>query len=251
MANADPVERIDAELAQARTNSAAFAAISGNVIRCTGAIVDLKTHEVGSGTFVEIDGRLFVATASHLVPADPHGRLGFVTFAERKIEETAFSILGFARRSGDWPDVAYLELSPGVVSELGKTPITLDRISPRGVGLPDVIAGLVGYPSEFVRQQRGLIVAGKQEIDLNFSMVYYPGLPLPPKSWPAPSSPLPSKTTDLFLPYDLETELYRPPGDGFPDRLAIPKGTSGGGWWQSVHAEGKVWHPERVQLIGI
>jgi hypothetical protein len=250
MSKTTPIPRTEAELERARINSKVFSAVADNLIRCTGAFVDLENDSGGSGTFVDIDGRLFVATAEHLVPANPRGRLGFVTTTERNVRESVFPILGFAT-AGKWPDVAYLELPAEVAATLGKTPITLDRVSPRGIGSHDVMACLVGYPGELIRKKGYRLADGNQRIDCDFSMVFYPGLPLRQRYWPKSLSPRTSKNNDLFLPYDLGTELYEPPGRGFPDRLAKPQGTSGGGWWQGTDSDGKIWHAERVQLFGI
>jgi hypothetical protein len=220
-------------------------------VNCTGAFIDIESgSQAGSGTFITIDGRLFFATAAHTIPANPNGRLSFVTATLSNVDHSVFPILRFAT-AGEWPDVAYLELPSDVAVTLGKTPITLDRVSPRGHGYQDVLACLVGFPSALMRRDCRPLSSGIQRLDCDFSMVFYPGLPLPPKSWPKSLSLPTSKTTDIFLPYDLETELHRPPGRGFPDSLVKPEGTSGGGWWQGVNSDGKVWHAERVQLIGI
>lgn len=250
MTSRAPIHRTEAELERAKINRNVFSAVADNLIRCTGAFVDLQEDSGGSGTFVEIDDRLFVATAAHLVPPNPHSRLGFVTTTERNVQETVFPILGFAT-AGQWPDVAYLELPADVATTLGKTPITLDRISPRGLGRHDVMACLVGYPGELIRRNGSRLADGNHRVDCDFSMVFYPGLPLRQRLWPKSRSPLTSKNTDLFLPYDLDTELYESPGRGFPDRLATPPGTSGGGWWQGTNSGGKIWHAERVQLFGV
>jgi len=244
-----------ADLERARLNTTVCSAAASNLAYCSGAFLDTAALDrataipVASGTFVAIQDRVFFATAGHCIPTKPRNRLSFVTRSTTNIRDTILPIVGFAK-SAD-VDVGYLELSLESLAMTGKTPIALDRIGVRGAGEQNRLAFVVGFPSELVGQTiQPLPRSGPRLIDCDFKLMFYTHLPLPPKSWPD-TKPTPSESADLFMRYDKEETLWRFPGQADGDTLADPDGTSGGGWWQGVNCDGQLWHPDRVQLIGI
>lgn len=229
-----------------RINDSVCTAVADNLVYCTGAFLDLGNSELGlaSGTYVTIDDRLFLATCSHAVPDSPQGRLSFVTGNLENVRRSVYDIIGFGKAEA--ADVAYIELPPDVAVKTGKTPITLERIDPRGIGEIGRLAFVVGFPSELVGQKTRHVSDDIRVIDFDLSMLFYTNAPLPLPEWPSDGNP----SLDLFLVYDREAEVWRFARNG-RDSLANPVGTSGGGWWQGENTDGQLWTAERVKLFGI
>jgi hypothetical protein len=146
-----------------------------------------------------------------------------------------------------------LEYAPDVATALSKTPITLDRISPRGSGEANRLVYFMGFPSKAISQSIKTPAVGPRLIDLDFKLMFYANAPTLEDAWPelAPPDEPVAKLTDIFLKYDQEDEIWKTSGVGGKSGLTEPGGTSGGGWWQGINCEGKIWQAESVQLIGI
>lgn len=97
---------------------------------------DTKDPEfpISSGTLVDIDSRVFVATAKHCIPRDPVGQLWILPDTPRLSAE---GMLGF---EGVWRhpslDVGLLELTPDALHNYlpNKKPCSFNKVRPLGMG---------------------------------------------------------------------------------------------------------------------
>jgi hypothetical protein len=233
-----------ADFDRAHQNEAACAGISRNLVASTAAMVDPKTLGVASGTFVSIDDRLFFATAAHCISDESRGRLSFVPNSLTPVEDSIVPILGYGVAAEH--DVGYLEVTPGAAAEIGKTAISLERINPRGTGEVGRLVFIVGYPGELIKPEP----VGERTLNCEYRMMLYTNAPLAPAEWPA-KMPDPSSESDIVVRYDRDEALWPFANQLNVDRLADPRGTSGGGWWQGADCADGLWHPDRIQLIGI
>ena len=220
-----------------------------------------KTHrrlhrEVASGTAVEIEGRVFVATCSHTLPNDA-ARLQFVSKQEHDLGECHSSILGVARtpegsRQVPRPDVGVVELAPNFVSErLSATPIPLERILPVGPGKERCMTYVAGFPRGAIDQQS---VPGG--ILLSFACHLWAQPPVPIRFWSrVPRSKQldssPHAEIDVFLPYDGQRRSVRDLNRHAAQTLYKPHGLSGGGFWQPIIHDQPLWTPDNYGLIAI
>ena len=111
----------------------------------------------------------------------------------------------------------------------------------------------MGFPSKVVDPSIKTPPVGPRLVDLDFKIMFYTNAPMPPKAWPElkpPDEPT-AESTDIFLGYDQEDKIWKSRRTEGEAKLTDPDGTSGGGWWQGVNCEGKIWQAESVHLIGI
>ena len=234
----------DDESKQIGINRQVSLAVAGNLSRCSVGFFDVEspTVDLASGVLISIGNRLFVATAGHAVPSRPSGRISFIGQNEKRLVESKEAVI--AHESYEWPDVGFLEIAPDVASRLGKEPIGLERISPRGPGHFDRRCFVFGYPTDSIKVQHK-----KERFDLGG--ISYSHLPMRPEEWPEKPRPPAHEEVDIFLPYDRDEEMFYYEENQGRNELGHPEGMSGGGLWQGVDREGKLWTPEDVGLFGI
>jgi len=81
--------------------------------------------------------------------------------------------------------------------------------------------------------------------------ISYSNVPMQPDSWPPNRTPEADTDADIFLPYDRDEELFYYEENEGQNQLNHPGGMSGGGLWQGIDCEGKLWTPEVVGLFAI
>jgi len=226
-------------------------ALASNLNNCTVAYMDVKTSEVASGTVVEIDKHVFVATVAHSLPPKPHGRISFISFVETPVDKTVAEILGHAKRESERPDVGFLQIDPDFArSVLRKEPIGLDRLLPCGPGKKDFMAYLFGFPTDLIEKKAN----SPRERSLVFTGQCYMNLPIMPEEWAhvhrsRSEFHQPDPDMDVYLPYPMDEEMLSRGARVKPD-LSEPYGLSGGGVWQGPLRD-EVWAPEKYKLIAI
>ena len=198
-----------------------------------------KQEHVGSGTCVEIDGRLFIATAAHNFQDIPRG--GTVTFLPGLYGSSHTPLKDIAHNYGAYgakgtPDVAWIEIDPQSARESNVLGISLDVIKSWHTMRPDEEYGnyeVTGFP------------AGLSE---RISR-------LESKVWLIIYNTKPGKNTksdDLVLDYAESAFRQLPGGERVLTPLPHPSGISGGGIWYTPSVKvTEVWSPSRCRLIGI
>lgn len=230
-------------------------AVAFNVLNSTVSYLSPRSGNVASGTLVEIDERIFVATTAHSVPSDPKGKLSFVGSKSEKIETSIPRILSFAKSDNiELCDVAFLEIEREYANDrIGKSPIPLSRISPRGVGYSKLWTSIAGFPADEVRDLENLEV---KVITKQFTLECWGNKLLMPENWDVLSTDRrpPNKLFDVFIPRPRDEEFVAlgPLRPSKSADLAEPYGMSGGGYWQGIAVtERRVWNPENYSLIAI
>lgn len=198
------------------------------------AFKDGEPYDIGSGTFVEIEGRCFIATAAHVIDEYPNEALLLITSRERQTDTPL--IIG--RGSDPVADVGWLELQPGMAQHLGKTPVTLDRLQLGVSHLDDDLAVVYGFPSEKARPHRGATSHGLVVQPICFATHT-------PDATEQPSDAKPAR--DIFLAYPDEGLL----GPNGPMRGISAPGLSGAGVWTAQTGKQGVWSPDHCKLIAI
>ena len=202
-------------------------------------------RKTASGTLVQIEDHLFVATCRHTIPQGTQ----FLVFLG---EEPVY--IAQDRRSGKWAsdsieiigharhknlDIGYIELSTSMLKVLKREAIGLTNISVRPQQQYGRFATLYGFPFAFERQTK--IASGFT--DLGISSLSFPGPILAPEEWP--SAPTIERqfdeNIDVLMRYrqesigkfEFSSLQPRPAGRKPPDALPDVHGMSGGGIWQS------------------
>lgn len=201
-------------------------------------------YEPGTGTLISIGPRLFIATAAHVIPLNPNGRL-FATSGKWKNPEKGMLEFLRYRRSKEC-DVGYLELNPDVACEfLDKEGCSLGSVADLGPGRSAQQSVLVGVSRSLIKVHErhgwrlldvGVVgyssnVAGVDELD-----ELDPHPPFEPSS-------------DVILDYRFEDcrrfdtwEKIAPPQ---------PNGMSGGGIWDMGFDRTIMWDTGKARLFGI
>ena len=214
-------------------------------------VVTLVDHKNGmspaSGIMFKILDRIIIATAGHVIPNDPSGRIWPVVRSVRH-EKNGFPAYPKFARHPDF-DVGYLEVHPeGAERYFGHHEYAnLSQISCRGFGREDRSVIVVGSPGEHVQVTKHDSNTGTY----NAKVMAYWTVPLLPNEWPAvPSADRPADTNiDIFLSYPTDDTIA---AKGFdPINLPHPGGMSGGGIWDQEFKEDAIWDPTAIKLIGI
>jgi hypothetical protein len=230
-------------------------AIGANLVASTIVFLNTTKKEVGSGVVVEIKGRMFIATASHVIPRNPDGKLSFIGQKPFSEEEGKRRILSFGRvpPSGinaiPRPDVGFIELLPeDVIENLRSAAIPLQRIWLGRSGDPDSYCFTVGCPATLLKKVQHRSSRNAQA----FVPIEYITAPLAVANWPSvpDAEPTPDTAIDVFTHYSRAAPLY-PIIKMDIDRSPDPRGMSGGGQWQCVPTVANVWTPENARLFAI
>ena len=210
------------------------------LVRVAVTLADIeKDYRSGSGTLVRIADHLFVATAAHVIPPRPNGRMLVIGSKWREPASGMLAIL----RHGKEPacDVGYLDLD---------VEIALEHIKCESCGLEDLrdlgqgrvlrSAILLGSPS---------CEATLERQSLEFGVVGYSCSPMSAEEIEerAPDNGWDSRV-DVFLDYQF-TDCRRM--DTMENVVApTPPGMSGGGLWDQGFDSG-VWSSEKAKLFAI
>jgi len=207
---------------------------------------------LATGTLISIGKRLFVATASHVIPTDPYTRIWILGEDRGELPVSRFEIVNRARNAKDRPDVGFFELcvNASFISQ-DQEICTIDRIAIQGVGRPSRPILLIGGPGEWAKViQRSDPSSSEKNSNSIFipTLISYLTVPLQKQEWPTATlntDPL----INILLPYP-ET-----PASEFESGKSInlpnPQGMSGGGLWDQGFEEGLIWSNESSKLFGI
>jgi hypothetical protein len=205
-----------------------------------------KKHELSSGTLIEVNGRVFVATARHCIPFSPQGRLWILPDRPKKSAE---GMLGFIT-SGKHPeyDVGFLELTPESFQDYlpNKSCHSLSSIRLLGCGRENRLCTLVGSPEQFVKY-------GKVNGESSFAarVMSFSTFVRQPDNWPVPPTndrPF-DAAVDVVLDYPEDGTQRLDTGE--PIQLKSPDGFSGGGLWDQGFEQGELWSTDSVGLFAI
>lgn len=201
----------------------------------------------GSGTLLKIGRHVFIATAAHLIPNQPSGRLWPLTREIRHQGDGFPAYSSFGRHPKY--DVGYLEVDPeGAETYFGEREYaTMEQVAIRGCGREDKSVILVGAPAEHAEVTRD----SKTTATYKANVMTYWTVPLMPSEWPkVPPDACPAdEAVDIFLNYPSDGVISI---DGEQDAtLPDPSGMSGGGVWDQEFNSGEVWSPAAMKLIGI
>ena len=210
----------------------------------TVSMLDTVTKELGSGTLIQVENRVFIATARHCVPTSPNERLWILPERPRSMDD---GMLGFVRsKRHPAMDLAFLELTPDSVAEYlpRHQCCTLTNLSNRGYGRANRAIVVCGSPVQFVGGEATKTAPLKAE-NTAFATV-----PLTPSEFPTglPDGLTANPETDIWFEYP--TEALHCEKDA-AILLTTPKGFSGGGIWDQEFNTNQVWAPTDAKLIGI
>jgi hypothetical protein len=213
--------------------SHAFRFTAGLVLKGVNRRVD-----VGSGVFVEIGGRHFIATAAHNIAGLPDERIGLV-HDERVHGEYGGFISRFpdADTSSYTLDLGYLELGQKLAAGCGKEFLPLSRLRPRCGHVDSSGAYLLGYP------------AGTSGLESRPQCIALGAVGTATVTREPGSVRNTEPDVDIVLTYagdhfNTESQNIMEP--------VPPDGLSGGGIWAIPGVEkSKIWSAEDAVLIGI
>lgn len=219
-----------------------------NVYRHTVAYVFNTRDDAEScatGTLVQIDDKLFVATVRHAIPHS----VSSIALVKKRLVLSQERLECVTRRAvSDYVDVAVFELQPNTVARVGLDPIGLDRIHDGRTGNTNFKTRLMGFPAAWVLSRNPLPgIKG-------FHGLGYGCETIEPSRWPAIST-IPGtfdKDTDIVVEFSRDTVDFGsklPVPAGMPD----PFGMSGGGLWQRTVAvkDDEIWTADGLCLFGI
>lgn len=203
--------------------------------RSVGIYLTVTPQETYSGSAIclEIDGRLFVATAGHNFDGVENGAT-FVAFSANRSSDTPLQILrsNLARnRQRNDPDLAWLEVDAASARASDLEGISLNSVVAHPVIHPNDGYVATGFPAQLRREQR------VRPNHVNFVvplMVYFTAA---------------ARIDDDEIVLDYHREGLGPQGPGV---VAEPPGMSGGPIFHvpTELAQGEIWNAGRIRLIG-
>jgi hypothetical protein len=219
------------------------AALAGKIT----TLVDRENLANGSGTLIQILGRVFICTAGHVIPSNPTGRI-WPLLRQIRHEGDGFPAYASFGRHPEL-DVGYLEIHPDAIEKYfgGDTFTTIDHIAVRGSGRPQHSVLVVGAPAA----HREITRDSRTEMTYKANVMTYWTVPLSVSEWPVVPvvNRPPDESVDIFLNYPKD-EAISADGRG-PVDLPNPEGVSGGGIWDQEFNAGRVWDPSAIKLVGI
>lgn len=192
---------------------------------------------VGSAVCVEIDGRLFIATAAHNFHGIDNAD-SLSIFSANRSSATPLTVVQANYRqdllAGE-PDIAWLEIDPVSASDSALTGVALGSVIPYpalDTAGPYMVGG---FPAGFRRQEQRT----PNHTNFVIPLALYITHPLPQEDL---------TSGDIVLSY--ERSAIGPTGLG---EMALPHGMSGGGIWYIPPPDDPtvIWTPERLRLIGL
>lgn len=231
-------------------------AVGHSVLNSTVAYINIKSREIASGVLIDIENRIFLATAAHALPQNPIGNLSFVGNKSTRLDENIPSILSFGKEEQHkLRDVGFVELEPAFIeTNCGKSPIPLSRIYPCQTGHESHWTCVGGYPGDEVRNIDDNMKRTRTKL---FTMQCWSNKILAPSQWgvlEGKASREPDERLDVFIPYPREEDFKSlgPLEHQKPNHLCKPFGMSGGGYWQpNSSLKRSIFTPDYYSLIAI
>ena len=229
-------------------------AVSFNLLQSTVAFVNLDDGKAASATLVAIGDRVFLATAGHVVPARPAGKISIVGNKATGIRSNILPVLSYGTHSDEHCDVAFVESTPDfIATTVGKAAIPLSRLHPCGTGQDNHWTFVCGYPSQEIIELGHPLNDSRTKL---FTIECWGNKLLMPDRWGSLEirDRPPSTEKDVFIPRPITDDFVSigPWPTKSPSRLAEPYGMSGGGYWQpNLALRTEVWNPEYYSLIAI
>lgn len=187
----------------------------------------------GSGTFVQVNGQLFIATAAHLFgvfrPDEPVG----IYWGE---DDNRTEVLRKSVIVNDRLDLAAIPLPAGTAA----CSVSLKGSQAEQEGPESGLLVVSGIPSQNCRTDREsrTVFVGHYSVAC---------VKLPPERWPTnPDEPI-SCDDDLFLNYTRLATDSR----GEPMCQVDPHGMSGGGVWSVPEVPHGIWSPANARLVAV
>ncbi|MDX6577839.1 MAG: hypothetical protein QOE96_3792 [Blastocatellia bacterium] len=204
--------------------------------RSVGIYLTVSPQETYSGSAIclEINGRLFVATAAHNFDGVENGAT-FVAFSANRSSDTPLEIISsnLARnRSADGPDLAWLEVAVASARASDLEGVSLDSVNSRPVIHPMDGYVATGFPVHLRREERVRPNHANFVVPL---LIYFTAA---------------ARIDDSAIVLDYHREGLGPQGPGL---IAEPHGMSGGAVWHVPTKQGQdgIWNPGRIRLIGV
>ncbi len=201
-----------------------------------------KPIGVGSGTCIEVGGRHFIGTASHVLENVTAARdIGVMAFGEvGELWRRTPKVVGWGRRGGelaDAVDVGWIEIDPRAVPSWidiwKRVFVPLERISTRHVPA-QAHAYVFGQPGEFLRHDA--LPDGSPIL----------GLKPHPYLTETIAPPVTGSPSDVYLAYPREMQTAA----GARQAPEAP-GMSGSGVWLVNSSATRVWSPDRAELVAV
>lgn len=203
---------------------------------------------IGSGVFVRSpDDRVLVATCGHNIRADKSEKPteAFAFLRTERPDDTAWKAVSMMKWGGDgrpgetW-DLGYVEPPPTrqVPEQLGRLVLPWDRLDPDWVPKPNTPVLLYGLTQDSVVRREH--PSGKPWIRVGDNA--FGTMPLAFENLEGTTV---RPEIDLFFEYPTTMETSA-------GEMPTPSvhGMSGGGVW-ALEMGAKVWHPDRIRLVGI
>lgn len=224
-----------------------FAAVQATIFRsCCGLInnraLPTGRNFLGSGTFVAAFGRFFVATAGHLIPADPNAEVVIFGAADTLAGE----FIDWDAKCRDGLDLGYLEIAEASVLRAGNVAVDAGLILGSHQPNADDLVMIAGDPAGSLVQETGRILLRDSKTHRWERPTYVTPRFHSQVTWPVPfgdwpddlESPVPEERIHYLLRYDPNANTLWETDHPAPDGL---DGYSGSGIWlcgkQSPHRQ--------------
>lgn len=193
-----------------------------------------KPSMLGSGTFVQVGGRIFVATAKHLFEDIEGDELIALYWGEGDQRDGADREVIACDERLDLAVIATPDDMPACGVSLGN----LDVTCPCTANDLFVVSGIPGEKFSTDDATKTMIV-GHWALGL---------VGLPEEAWPSHIEEPSSNDVDMLMNY---SERFALDAQGEPMRRIDPHGLSGGGVWSVPEQNGGVWSPTTAKLASV
>lgn len=215
----------------------AITAVGGQVAKhhtCMIAKNGGKPSLLGSGTFVQAGGRIFVATAKHLFQDIQGDELIALYWGEDDQRARAY------RKEIACDDVLDLAVIP-TPDDMPPCGLPLGNLDLECPCTPNDLFVVSGVPGEefSTDDDARTVIVGHWSLGL---------VGLPEEAWPSRIENLSSNEVDMLMNY---TERFALDAEGEPMRQIAPFGLSGGGVWSVPGQTGGVWSPTTAKLVSV
>lgn len=208
---------------------------------------DAGEEKIGSGTFVQLGDRLFLATVAHTKPNGLQS-IHFVKKSPLAVPVPDECVIRRLTNDDSRIDVAVFELAANTAARVGQEAIGIERIYDGVTGNPNTKGRLIGYPGKYVVQCTSVANVRR------FHALGYGCEPIEPNRWGAISRVAGTFSEDVHVVVEFNRDVVSygdplPVPDGLPD----PFGMSGGGMWQRPErtSDNAIWTPSELCLFAI
>ncbi|MEQ8853588.1 hypothetical protein [Gimesia sp.] len=212
----------------------------------TVAMIDIKARpkELSSGTLVQIENRMFIATCKHNIPQNPEKRLWILP---SEPENVADGMIGFTSiKRHPILDLGLLEVDSESLHDYlpKKSCCKLEQVRIAGCGRANKTITLCGAPTQFAKGD-GTEINPQKTLIMGFSSV-----PYTPQEFPNVPNTSHDADQEIDIFYEYPEQGFRHDNNEELD-LEHPEGFSGGGIWDQGFTEREMWNPSNAKLIGI